>query len=287
MLSIQARLRDAQVAAGSGKSAMRYDQIPERAGELVRVKDARVLRSAYADQNERLVQQLQVMDGALGSIGEIADRTRAALVQRLDGGFGSDVPLDAMVETMLEELEAALNTSLSGQYLFAGSRTDTVPVDLPSVPVTTADPTLYDRGDSVRLSARADAGLELTYGVTADAAPFADLIAALGQARAAHLADDGVGLAAAMSGLTTALDGVADLRAEVGLVAERLESVTESQRSATLYLDEIVAGIEDADLAAVLIRIASDQANLEAAYSMQASSRLCRSRTISADTSSR
>ena len=90
-------------------------------------------------------------------------------------------------------------------------------------------------------------------------APFAELIAALGQAREAHLADDRVGLAAAMTGLEAALDGATGLRAGVGIAAERLEAITESHRSAILYLDEIVAGIEDTDLAAVLTRIASDQ----------------------------
>ncbi len=208
------------------------------------------------------------MDGALGSVADIAARARTALVQRLDGGLGSDVPLDELVDTMLAEVQSALNTRLDGQYLFAGSRSDVAPVSLPTPPPTTADPTLYYRGDAVSLTARADAGLELAYGVTADAAPFAELIATLGQARAAHLADDRAGLAAAMSGLETALDGVTSLRAGVGIAAERLEAVTESQRSAILYLDEIVAGIEDTDLAAVLTRIASDQASLEAGYTI-------------------
>ena len=131
-----------------------------------------------------------------------------------------------------------------------------------------ADSSLYYRGNSVRLTTRADVGFELAYGVTADAVPFAELIATLGQAREAHLADDRVGLSAAMAGLETALDGVTGLRAGVGIAAERLEAVSEGQRSAILYLDEVVAGIEDTDLAAVLIRIASDQATLEAGYSV-------------------
>ena len=46
------------------------------------------------------------------------------LVQRLDGGLGGDVPLDATVDTMLAELESVLNTQMDGQYLFAGTRSD-------------------------------------------------------------------------------------------------------------------------------------------------------------------
>jgi flagellar hook-associated protein 3 FlgL len=132
------------------------------------------------------------------------------------------------------------------------------------------DPALYYHGDQVRLSVRAEIGVELSYGVTADAAPFADLIAALGQARAAHLADDQAGLAAAAAGLDTALGDLTDLRAQVGVTAARVESIAEGQRSAILYLDEVTSSIEGVDLAATLTRIANDQAGLEAAYMVTA-----------------
>ena len=85
----------------SGKAATRYDQIADRAGELVRVKDARALKSTLADQNDRLGQRLQIMDGALGSVVDIAARARTALVQRLDGDLGDDVPLDELIDAML------------------------------------------------------------------------------------------------------------------------------------------------------------------------------------------
>ena len=266
--AIQARLREAEAAAGSGKAATRYDQIADRAGELLRVEDARAVKATLADQNERLLQRLQLMDGALGSVVDIAARARTALIQRVDGGLGADVPLDTMIDGMAAELESALNLRLDGQYLFAGSRSDAAPVAIPAPPPTTADPALYYAGDSVRLTARADLGLNLSYGVTADAAPVAGLIAALGQARAAHLADDRTGLEAAMAGLEQALDGLTGLRAGVGVTAERLESVAEGQRSAILYLDEIVASIEDVDLAEVLTRIAADRTALEAGYAV-------------------
>ena len=41
LLATQAALREAQMAASSGKAATRYDQIADAAGELVRAKDAR------------------------------------------------------------------------------------------------------------------------------------------------------------------------------------------------------------------------------------------------------
>ena len=90
----------------------------------MRAKDARELKAAFIDQTERLTGRLQVADTALAGIVDIADRARTTLVQRLDGNLGDAVPLDAEVDAMLQEIEAALNTRLDRQYLFAGSRTD-------------------------------------------------------------------------------------------------------------------------------------------------------------------
>lgn len=267
MLSTQARLRTAQTAAASGKAATRFDQVAGDAGQLVRLEDTRSLKAAFVDQSERLTGRLQLMDQALGSIVDIAAQARTSLVQRLDGGVGGAVPIDAEVDGMLAELERALNTRLDGQYLFAGSRTDMAPVDLPAAAITTADPSLYYRGDGVRLTARVDAGVEVGYGVTADDPGFAELIAALGQAKAAHLAGDRPGLAAAMTGVGAALDRLTAVRADLGTKTARLESIAEQHRSGLGYLDEMISGIQDVDLAEVLTRIASDQASLEAAYS--------------------
>lgn len=268
MLATQTRLRLAQAAAASGKAATRFDQIADQAGQLVRLKDARGLKASFLERSEGLTGRLQLMDQALGSIVDLVDRARASLVQRLDGSLGSAVPLDAEIDSMLAEIERALNTKLDGRYLFAGSRTDTAPVSLPATPITMADPSLYYRGDAVEQSIRVDSGAAIAYGITADEPAFADLLAALGQARTAHLADDRAGLQTAMAGLGSALDRLTDLRAGLGTKAARLEAVADAHQAGLVYLDEMISGIEDTDMAAVLTRIAGDQASLEATYTV-------------------
>jgi flagellar hook-associated protein 3 FlgL len=226
LLATQGRMREAQLAVATGKAATRYDQIADAAGLLLRTEDARQLKTTHVGQNERLADRLQAMDTALGSLVDIAERARATLAQRLGGTGGGDVPLAAEAEAMLAEVAAALNAQLDGQHLFAGSRSDTAPVALPPTPITTADPTLYYRGDDVRLSARADQGVELSYGITAGEPAFATLIAALGQAHAAHLANDGPALEAAGTGLATALDSLVELRSGLAAKTSRLEAIT-------------------------------------------------------------
>lgn len=268
LAAIQARTREAQMAIASGKAARRFDQIADDAGLLLRARDARTLAGAFLDRNQTLARRLQAMDSALDGLVGIAQRARATLVRRLDSGTGRNMPLTAEIDGMLAEIAARLNTKLGEDHLFAGSRTDQPPVALPAGAIAVADPSLYYRGDEVRLSARVDEGVEITYGVTASDPAFAGLIAALGQARIAHAADDRAGLEQAMAGLDAALGGIIDLRGSLGAEAARLDPIRDAHEAGIAYLDDIVSGIEDADVPAVMTRLAQDQATLEAAYAV-------------------
>ncbi len=266
MQQIQGRIRDTQTSISSGKAAERYADMPGTAGVLVRAQGERTQAIAFIAQNEQLLDRLQTTDGALGAIGDIAERMRSLLVNRLDAATGGSVPLDSEVDSALEEIESRLNLKVDGRYVFGGSRADSPPVELPATPITAADPSLYYRGDSIVPTARIARDTELDHALTAADGSFAQLIAALGQAREAHLSGDQAGLESALTDLTAAIDGIADLRGQVGAKAARLETVTEGQRSTVLYLDETVDRLEATDLAAAVSRLAQDQANLEATY---------------------
>jgi flagellar hook-associated protein 3 FlgL len=268
VVATQARMREAQTAIATGKAAGRYDRIAGEAGLLLRAQDARALKAGYLEQSQHLAQKLQAADVALGGLIGIAERARALLVQRLDGGTGTDMQLGAEIDGMLAEAASRLNTRLGQDYLFAGSRTGTRPVELPAVPATAADPALYYRGDEVRPSARADQGVEITYGVTASDPAFSGLIAALGQAHAAHAAGDRAGLEGALQGLGEALAAMVDVRAGLGAAAERLESIASAHEAGIALLDGIVSGITDTDVPEVMTGLARDQASLEAAYAV-------------------
>jgi flagellar hook-associated protein 3 FlgL len=264
----QARTRAAESAIASGQAATRYAAIADEAGTLLRARDAQALKSGYLEQAKQVGQRIETMDAAMDGLVGIAQRARAALVQRLDGASGKDMPLATELEGMLADVAAKLNTKLGSEHLFAGSRTDTAPVALPATPITAADPTLYYQGDAVRLGARIDEGVEIAWGVTADDPAFAGLIASLGQAAAAHAADDRSGLEAALAGLDQALDGMIDLRSAIGAQAARTEAAAEAHEAGIDYLGGIVSGIADADVPTVMARLAQDQASLEATYAV-------------------
>lgn len=266
ILRTQAHVRDAQADIASGTRAQRWSELADRAGFLAATRQERVLTERLAAENEKVLGRLNLMDSTLGSVGELAERFRTLLVARLGEPGPSALPLAQEVEQMARELAGLLNRQLDGRYLFAGSRTDAPPVELPDPLPTTADPALYYKGDTVELAVRADIGVELVYGVNAAAAPFAELIQALGLAHAAHLADDRAGLEQALAVATGTIEGIAAERARVGVTAARLEDLLEGQRGALVRLDELIAEVAEADLAEATTRLARDQAALEASY---------------------
>lgn len=266
LLEIQARNRADQQAVASGKAATSYAQIADQAGVLVRAKAASQLKSAMADRNDRLTARLQVTDGALDRLISITERAKSLLVQRLNGATGEAVPIAPETEVMLGEVANGLNMTFDGSYLFAGSVRDRPPVSLPATPITTADSSLYYRGDTVRPTAVIEEGAEVEHGLLASDAPFTQLIAALGLANSSDAAGDEAGLQAALHQIDLALDGLIDLRSGLAVKSAYVDSASESLRATVDYLDETVSNIEDTDLPAVMTRLSRDQANIEASY---------------------
>ncbi len=262
----QGRMADLQMAIASGKKAQKYDAIAGDVPVLLSTHFDRRLTSAHIDQNLLTVDRMQAMDGTLKALGDIAERARTLLVQRLDGTVGDAVPLDTELDTMLEQIEARLNLRVDGRYLFAGSRTDTKPVEIPDPPPTTADSSTYYQGDEIRLKVRAEADIEIEYGIPASDSAFERLIGAIGLARRGHLANDRGDLENALDLLGQAVEKLSDLRGELGSKRSRLEAVIDIQRGDAVYFDDIINRLENTDISEAMSRLAQDRTVLEASY---------------------
>ena len=262
--SIQQRLRDDQLAIATGKAARSYADIADQSGMLVRVKEQLELSSVHITQNNRAVDKMNVMQSSVGDIAEIGERLRTMLVQRLNGGLGESVPLHQEIDSMMEQTVAALNVKLDGTYLFAGSRTDTVPVQLDGAVNNSADLAGFYHGDDVVMTVRADTDIQIAYG--ANASEFEGFLAAMADAKEAHLNGDQEALQTALDDLTDQLSFVADKQAEIGTGAARLESTISSQQAEADFLGQMVSDIEDADLATAMANIARYQVTIEASY---------------------
>lgn len=264
---VQNRLRYANLQVSTGKEAHSYAELGASSGTLMRTETALKQAETFSEQNKLLSNQLNLMDGALADIAGIADEFRQAVIARRNDASGDASPLDLQAEGMMERLANALNLSVDGRYVFAGSKTDTPPVDMNAM----GDPEngSYYRGDQVPLQARIDVDAEARYGVRADEQGFADLFAGLKEAVAGHgppANDTALKDAAALA--DSALDGVIASRSRLATVTARVESTRDSQEGTKLYLQDAVSQLTDTDVPAKMAQIAQDQVSLEASYSV-------------------
>ena len=266
MSATRSRVRSQEMQVASGKSVQRFSEIPKDAGFLLRTREQLAVNNNFVEQNERLTDQLQAMDGALGAIVDVAERFRTLLVQRLNDPAGANVPLETEARAMTKEVAARLNLTSDGRFLFGGSRTDQRPVSLPASSINTSDPSIYYQGDVLTRGAWIDENVKIDLPARADDPAFAGLLAAMGKAALGHANNDQSALRTALTLTEQALAGVIDLRSRTGAVAARVGDVTESQRSAALYLDEGRARIEDTDIAKTMTQMAQDKVAIEASY---------------------
>jgi flagellar hook-associated protein 3 FlgL len=266
MTNTRSRVRDLEMDVAAGKQVRRYAEIPQDTALLLRTREQIATNGNFLSQNERLNDELQAMDGALGSIVSVAERLRTLLVQRLNDPTGDDMPLGVESATLKQEIAAQLNSTSHDRYLFAGTRTDTLPVTLPSAPMTTADPSVYYQGDALNRAGWLDRDMSVDIPVRADDPAFADLFAALGMTQVGHQTNSRTMLENALDKADRALAGVIKLRSTVGGTAARVQGVAEIQRSTALYLDETRGRIEDTDTAAAMTRMSQDKVAIEASY---------------------
>jgi len=173
LIDAQSRARELQAQLSSGRIADRFQDIARDAGRLFRAKTDLQASSAYIRNNRLIVDRLQVMESSIGSIFDLATRTRNLLIQRLNDGSAQPGVVAAEAALMLEQVVSQLNVEHGGRYLLAGSKTDTPPVELdPAFAAFGGPDDTFYRGDAVELTVRADDGLSFTYGMTADRAGF-------------------------------------------------------------------------------------------------------------------
>jgi len=263
---VQNRLRYANLQISTGKAAHSYAELGSASGTLMRTETALEQAEMFSDQNQLLANHLNLMDGALANAESIADEFRQAVIARRNDAGGSAAQLDLEAEGMMQRLANELNLTVDGRYAFAGSKTDTPPVDLAEM----GDPAngSYYQGDHVALQARIDVRAEASYGVLADEAGFKNLFDGLQQAVTGHQTDDDTLLQAAAQLAERALDGIIASRSRLATVAARVESTRASQEGTKLYLQDALSQLTDTDVPAKMAQIAQDQVSLEASYSV-------------------
>ncbi len=264
-----------QVQMASGKKSQSYAPLATDANQLVSMERSISRSEQFKTNIDSALGRLNLMESALGTMVDRSTDVLATIAQGLSGANMDDLPLEQFAETYLSEIEAELNKQNGGFYIFGGTKTDIPPVDLADadydpqagLPGSFSADDSYYQGDEHLFSVRADDSLETIYGVTADDPTFEKLLRGLSYMSYAGANSDKDVLQQAYDLINDAVDGLSDLRGEVGANTKVLEQQKVSHQGFQLFAENLVSNIEDVDIAAASTQLAFDELQLQGAYS--------------------
>ncbi|MFD2207929.1 flagellin [Kiloniella antarctica] len=274
MGTTQAKVSDRTVQIASGKVTQQYTNISSQALELASLQRSNVRTEQFEKNIQTTKTRLEIMDSNMSTIASRITNLLSDVANGLNGSNIEEIPFEQFAISFRQELTALMNAQHEGRYLFAGSLTDTPPVDVTDAAYTpqaglpgtfTADFDYY-QGDNVTLSNRIDQDATLSYGITADAPAFEQLLRSLAYVEYAGANDDKTVLQEAYNTLQTSLDGVSDFRSQIGAQLSVLEGSEKKHADFKTYVQNTISGIEDIDVAEATSRLAFDQVQLQASY---------------------
>lgn len=276
ILRNQSNLFDAQKQVTTGKKSDDFAGIANQVSTLVGAKALKARTETYISTAETISRNLQVYDVQLTAITDTAREARQTIVEAL--AQDEAVGFSTIMGEAYNRIASALNTKVGGNYIFAGSKTDTPPLlttnfnDLPGL-AAVAD--AFDN-DQVRASARVADNVETEFGILADdvadqlvasfkrmaefnAGPDGPVDGKLTPAQRAFLENELLLLDAAIADSQTAL-------VTNGLKAQKLDEIKDQHDDQRVFLETFVADIEDVNIAEAISRLQNDQTALEVSF---------------------
>ncbi|MBO0346552.1 flagellin [Roseibium limicola] len=265
-MNTQAKLAQKQEQQSTGLVSMNYGGLGADAGSLVNLEVSIARAKSTISASETALNRVQTQYSVLGSINDVLTEMRSELASVLSS---EDInTLQIAAKEMLLELGSLVNTQYQGRYLFAGSETETMPIDLSAyaaADIDTVDSSYY-QGDSEIQSVRLTEDRALTYGVTGDNSGLEQAFRGLSYAANTDpISSEDLQKVAAL--LVSAQDEVIALQSSMGYKAATLENVIESKDEYIVSVESIVTDLTSVDIAEVAVQAATYKTQLEASYS--------------------
>lgn len=268
-LAVQSKYATASTQQASGLISTTYGGLGSQSSSLMSTETATAQLTTWAANTSIANDRVQSMVSAVGDMIDALSSFRSTLSAAKSST--SNDTLDDTGSDLLEDLTDLMNLKMDGRYLFAGSNTDTAPVNssaltAPSSP-STAD-TSYYTGDSEQSSVRISSQQSISYGISGDNTGFekalrsANIIANI---TTSPLDTDSVNEAYDLA--TEALDALIAIQSTLGNTQARLDSAKGRQETALEQMDTIASNLKEVDTAAVAVKISQYKTQLEASYS--------------------
>lgn len=269
-MALQSRYAAATSHQASGLVADSYGDLGAKALRLISFETSSTRLQTWSDTTQIADDRVQAMYSAVGDMTDQLTSLRSTLSAALSSD-GTDLDLNASGQSMLSDLANLMNLRQGGRYLFAGSRTDTAPVDVSSLTTptspSTAD-TAYYQGDGKIASVRTSERQTIDYGVTADGTAFEKALRAANILATMTTAPvDTTAVSEAYDLATEALDGLLAVQGGLSINSNRLETAQSTQDGALSLLETMTSNIKAVDAAELMVKLSQYETQLQASYS--------------------
>jgi len=289
----QTRLSTLNEQLSSGKE---YSKLAEyTASEVKKMLNLSCMitqKESYISNIDTINTRVEVYNSSLTSIEGVAAEAITTIISSTTYDASKIETLSTEFKGYMSQMEYYLNQSVSGRYIYAGSRYNTVPVkDISTLPVpptelgpcpTTELPAYdvdYGTVDPVVIASAyakdtvaIDTEQDLQYGVTSTQSGFQNIILGLRWAYAAtqDATNYKTYMERANSLITTGMEEVRAIHAGVAGDASALEKTKEQHEGLISNLQSQIDDIQSTDVNEVAVKLTTYQATLESAYAATA-----------------
>lgn len=280
LLKNQGEFRMAQLQVNTGKKAIDFQGLPREATTLLGAKATQTRINQYMSTATEVESRLDIYNLHLETMGSNMQDLKTVVMDAL--GTNEAVTLEGSLEAALATIINSLNSTVGGNYIFAGTRTDTPPINISSLADLTAAATAADVFDNNQLkpTARLDEGFVMEYGILAEDAAL-DAMTAIKALADFHFGGGGpingqltpaqeTFLLAQVSVLDGAMQTILESNVINGTKNRQIGEVLDRHRDADNVLTGFISDIEDVDMAEAISRLNSDQLAIEASYQVLA-----------------
>lgn len=243
----------------SARRISRPSDDPVGTATVLRLSSAYQEIEQYLTNVEQARTWLDLTDQALTTIGQSLQRVRELIVQAANDTLSADdrQAIWAELTALQEQVATTGNYAHAGQYLFAGSLTQTEPFDL------SMDPPAY-QGNNAPLLRLIDRGVTVEINVPGSVA-IVPVLQAIKQARDAVAANDTSAIRSSLSAIDAAHTQLLSAQASVGARVNRLDAQRDRLLDAHTSTLRLLSEAGDTDMAEAVTRFSKEELTYRAA----------------------
>ncbi len=223
----------------------------------------------FKKSNEIISSRTQTTEQALDQLIEVAQEIAQTIAQRNNAASGDNVPVNVLAPAYLDSIASALNTRFDGRYLFAGTKTDTRPVENIQSSNVASDGTIstsYYRGNDAIASIKISQTQELSYGVNANNEAFQKLIGSVHLLIDGDATDDSEKIGDALDLVNEAIEQIVSISASASSSTNTILQTNSVLSDVNKLAQQNLLDVSSVNLAEASTRLAELETTIQATY---------------------